>query len=561
MPCSPIRRGTSFQAMCLRQLAPSALWYWERYRMSNHRGHRGAQSGCSSMSKPLRVPPCSLWLGLLLLLSCVSCSKRPDSHTLVMIIESSPANLDPRVGTDAQSERIDELIFDPLVHRDDHFNLVPWVAERWEIPDPKTYIFHLRKDVHFHDGRPLTSRDVKWTLDTIRDGSLITLKATTYRLVAKVDAPDDSTVVLHLAEPDTTLLYNLSDGAFGIVPYGSTKQFNRSPVGSGPFRFVSQEPDSQVVLERNDSYWGPHAKVERVRLTIVPDATTRALELRKGSADISPSGSLSADMIGALRRDPKLVVEQQPGTVLAYMTFNLRDPILKDVRVRQALAYAIDRAPMLHYLFGDQGRLADSVLPPQHWAYNGDVQHYAYDPQQANTLLDSAGYPRGKDGIRFHLLMKTSTEETTRLLAAVLQQQLRQVGIVLDIRSFEFATFYSDVLKGSFQLYSLRWIGGNEDPDIFYYAFHSSSFPPKHANRGYYVNPEIDHLIDEGRSTVDQQKRKQIYAQVQQILARDLPYINLWYFDNVVVHSRRVKNLRLNPPGNYDFLASVELAQ
>ena len=514
-------------------------------------------------NKDLRGPSsCPLWFKFFFLMMCVSlisCVKRPDSHTLVMIIESSPANLDPRVGTDAQSERIDELIFDPLVHRDDHFNLVPWVAERWEIPDPKTYIFHLRKDVHFHDGKPLTSRDVKWTLDTLRDGSLISLKTTTYRLISQVDAPDDRTVILHLSEPDATLLYNLSDGAFGIVPYGSAKQFNRFPVGSGPFRFVSQEPDSQVVLERNESYWGQHAKIERVRLTIVPDATTRALELRKGSADISPSGSLSADMIGTLRHDPKLVVEQQPGTVLAYMTFNLRDPILKDVRVRQALAYAIDRAPMLHYLFGDQGRLADSVLPPQHWAYNGDVQHYAYDPQQANTLLDSAGYPRGKNGIRFHLLMKTSTEETTRLLAAVLQQQLRQVGIVLDIRSFEFATFYSDVLKGSFQLYSLRWIGGNEDPDIFYYAFHSSSFPPKHANRGYYVNPEIDRLIDEGRTTVDQQRRKQIYAQVQQILARDLPYINLWYFDNVVVHSRRVKNLLLNPPGNYDFLTAVEL--
>ena len=516
------------------------------------------------MNRLLRVPPCPLWFKFLFLLLCaslVSCSKRPDSHTLVMIIESSPTNLDPRVGTDAQSERIDELIFDPLVHRDDHFNLVPWVAERWEIPDPKTYVFHLRTDVHFHDGRPLTSHDVKWTLDTIRDGSLTSLKTTTYRLISQVDAPDDATVILHLAEPDATLLYNLSDGVFGIVPYGSDKQFNRSPVGSGPFRFVSQEPDSHVALERNDNYWGKHARIEHVRLTIVPDATTRALELRKGSADISPSGSLSADMIGTLRRDPKLVVEQQPGTVLAYMTFNLRDPILKDVRVRQALAHAIDRTPMLHYLFGDQGRLADSVLPPQHWAYTGDVQHYTYDPAEANPLLDSAGYPRGKDGIRFHLLMKTSTEETTRLLAAVLQQQLRQVGIALDIRSFEFATFYSDVLKGAFQLYSLRWIGGNEDPDIFYYAFHSSSFPPKHANRGYYVNPQIDRLIDQGRTTVDQQKRKQIYAQVQQILARDLPYINLWYFDNVVVHSRRVKNLRLNPPGNYDFLTSVELAQ
>jgi peptide/nickel transport system substrate-binding protein len=478
-----------------------------------------------------------------------------------MIIESSPTNLDPRVGTDAQSERIDELIFDPLVHRDEHFNMVPWVAEKWEIPDPKTYIFHLRRGIHFHDGRPLTSRDVKWTLDSVRDGSLTTLKATTYKLVERVDAPDDSTLIIHLSEPDGTLLYNFSDGAFGIVPYGSGKPFNRNPIGSGPFTFVSQDPDTEVVLRRNNDYWGQKAQVERVRLTIVPDATTRALELRKGSADISPGGSLSADMVGTLRRYRSLEIEQQPGTVMAYLAFNLRDPILKDVRVRQALAYAIDRGAVLHYLFGDEGRLADSVLPPQHWAYNGDVAHYPYDPVKANAVLDAAGYARGADGVRFHLTMKTSTEETTRLLAAVMQQQLRQVGIALDIRSFEFATFYADVTKGAFQLYSLRWVGGNEDPDIFYYAFHSSSFPPKHANRSYYVNPEMDRLIDAGRSTVDQEKRKQIYAQVQQILARDLPYIDLWYFDNVVVHSARVRNLHVNPAGNYDFLTSVHLAQ
>ena len=478
-----------------------------------------------------------------------------------MIIESSPTNLDPRVGTDAQSERIDELIFDPLVHRDEHFNMQPWVAEKWEISDPKTYIFHLRQGIHFHDGRPLTSRDVKWTLDSVRNGSLTTLKTTTYKLVERVDAPDESTLIIHLSEPDGTLLYNVSDGAFGIVPYGSDKQFNRSLIGSGPFRFVSQDPDSEVILQRNDSYWGQKANAERVRLIIVPDATTRALELRKGSADISPSGSLSADMVGTLRQYRNLEIEQRSGTVLAYLAFNLRDPILKDARVRQALAYAIDRDAMLHYLWGGQGRLADSVLPPEHWAYNGDVAHYPHDPEKASQMLDSAGYARGKDGARFHLTMKTSTEETTRLLAAVLQQQLRQVGIALDIRSFEFATFYADVTKGAFQLYSLRWVGGNEDPDIFYYAFHSSSFPPKHANRSYYVNPEMDRLIDAGRNTVDQEKRKQIYARIQQILARDLPYIDLWYFDNVVVHSTRVRNLHVSASGNYDFLATVQLAR
>ena len=529
--------------------------------MFNHRGHREAQRERRRAHRLLRVPLCPLWCMVFLLSLCtmLGCARHADPQTLVMIIENSPTNLDPRIGTDAQSERIDQLIFDSLVHRDEHFNIQPWVAERWEVPDLRTYIFHLHQGIRFHDGRTLTARDVKWTLDSIRDGSLISLKTTTYRLITSVDTPDELTLILHLSEPDATLLYNLSDGAFGIVPYGSDKRFGRAPIGSGPFRFVSQEPDSHVIIDRNDNYWGQHARVERVRFTVVPDVTTRALELRKGSADISPGGSLTADIVGTLRRNPNLVVEEKPGTVLAYLTFNLRDPILKDVRVRQALAHAIDRKPILHYLFGDAGRLADSVLPPQHWAYSSDVAHYDYDPAVANQMLDAAGYPCGPDGIRFHLLMKTSTEETTRLLAAVLQQQLRQAGIALDIRSFEFATFYSDVLKGAFQLYSLRWIGGNEDPDIFYYAFHSSSFPPKHANRGYYVNREVDRLIDEGRTTLDQQKRKQIYAQIQQILARELPYINLWYFDNVAVHSQRVKNLRLNPAGNYDFLATVEL--
>jgi len=199
------------------------------------------------------------------------------------------------------------------------------------------------------------------------------------------------------------------------------------------------------------------------------------------------------------------------------------------------------------------------VLPPTHWAFDADVPQYAYDPQRARALLDSAGYKPGASGIRFHLTMKTSTEESTRLLAAVLQQQLRDVGIALDIRSFEFATFYSDVQKGAFQLYSLRWIGGNEDPDIFEALFHSASFPPKRFNRGYYSNPKMDALIDAGRRELDQNKRRAIYAQVQRILGDDLPYINLWYFDNVLVTSSRVSHVELSHSGNYDFLVKAEL--
>jgi peptide/nickel transport system substrate-binding protein len=476
-----------------------------------------------------------------------------------MLIESSPANLDPRVGIDAYSERIDDLMFDDLLTRDEHFNVQPGLAERWDTPDPLTYIFHLHPGVRFHDGRPLTSRDVKWTLDTLLQGKVRSTKAAVYKWVDHIEAPDDATVIFRLKEPFAALLWNLSDGAIGIVPYGSLDEMTRHPVGTGPFRFVQAEQDKEVIIERNDDYWGRKPNLERIRFAVVPDPTTRALELRKGSADLE-ANSLAPDMVLTLEREPELEVLRGPGSRVTYLALNLRDPILKDVRVRQALAYAIDRRPMLEYLWRGFATPAASVLPKQSWAYNDDVARYDYDPPRARQLLDEAGYPV-VNGIRFHLTMKTSTsEETARLVTAVLQQQLREVNIAVDIRTFEFATFFADVTKGAFQMYSLRWIGGNEDPDIFEYAFHSSKFPPNGANRGYYSNPRLDALIDAGRRELDQQARKQTYAEIQALLAQDLPYINLWYHDNVMVHSRRVRNLTLNPSGNYDFLKTARLA-
>ena len=520
--------------------------------------------GCSARHKPrpFKAAPSLLTrvsLPIVLLALLLSCSQRPPADTLVMIIESSPTNLDPRVGIDAQSERLDALLFDALVRRDEHFELKPWLAESWETPDPLTYIFHLHRGVKFHDGRPLSARDVKWTFDSILNGTIRTTKSGTYRFVDRIEAPDDYTVIFRLKEPWANLLWNVSNGASGIVPYGSGTDFTQHIVGSGPFRLVSNELDREVVIERNPDYWHEPPHLSRVRFMVVPDTTTRALELRKGSADVAIN-AFPPDMALALKRDRDLVVMRAPGTIYTYLAFNLRDPILKDVRVRQAVAYAIDRQPMIHYLWRDFAQAANSVLPVQSWAYDGDVRTYPYDPARARELLDAAGYP-ARNGVRFHLTMKTSTEESTRLLAAVLQQQLRQIGIELDIRTYEFATFFADVVKGSFQLYSVRWIGGNNDPDIFEYAFHSQRMPPKGANRGGYFNPKVDALIDAGRRESDQQKRRQIYAQVQQILAEELPYINLWYLDNVLVHSKRVKDVKLAPAGDYDFLMEARISQ
>src|SRR3954471_9927216 len=336
--------------------------------------------------------PVPRWTLLLLALVLTSCARKPEPDTLVMIIESSPANLDPRVGLDAQSERIDGLLFDNLLSRDEHLSVKPGLAEDWEIPDPKTYIFHLRKGLRFSDGRPLTARDVKWSFDSLLQGKVRSTKAATYRPVEHIDFPDDYTVIFHLKQPWAALLWNVAGGGgMGIVPYGSGTEASQHPVGSGPFRFVSAEQDKEVVIERNDNYWGEKAKLPRVRFAVVPDTTTRALELRKGSADLEIN-ALTPDMESALEREPRLALMRGPGTRLAYMAFNLRDPILNDVRVRHALAYALDSRPLIRFLLGGEARPADSVLPPESWAYDARVAKYTYDPAKARHLLDDAGY-------------------------------------------------------------------------------------------------------------------------------------------------------------------------
>ena len=495
-------------------------------------------------------------IGLLVLAGCRSAPRDPG--TVVFLIESSPANLDPRIGTDGQSEHIDELIFDGLVARDASFHFTPALAKGWEQPNPLTLVFHLRSGVRFHDGRALTARDVVWTIESMRLGAVISPKAAAFSAVDRVEAPDERTIVFHLKYADNFLLTNLSTGAMGIVPEGSGREFWRHPVGTGPFRFVSQQIDRDVVVERNPSSWAVVPKIGRIRFAVVPDAITESLELEKGSGDVAVN-SLPMDSLPVLARRANLQIEDIGGTQIQYLAFNLRDPLLKNARVRQAIACAIDRRLIIRTLLGGHAQPALSLLPAAHWAWSGDVARYEYDPARAERLLDEAGLPRAGGGIRFHLAMKTSNLEDARLLAAVLQQQLAMVGIALDLRSYEFATFYSDVTRGAFQIYSMRWVG-IEQPDIFTYAFSTANFSPQGANRGYYSNARFDALLDDAAKSQDTARRRSDYVEAQRILARDLPAINLWYRDTIVAHNKRLTHVVASTSGSYSFLETAEVA-
>jgi peptide/nickel transport system substrate-binding protein len=492
------------------------------------------------------------------LLSMSCCKREQLRNTAIILIESSPTSLDPRIGTDAQSEHIDELIFDALVERGKDFSFHPGLATSWEWQGDRTLVFHLRDGVRFHDGRKFTSADVKSTLDSLRDGTIPSPKSGSYANVSSIEAPDPLTVILHLKQADNTLLASLSTGAIGIVPAGSGKDFWQHPIGTGPYRFVQQEVDKEVQLERFPEAWEGAPKIPRLRFSVVPDAITRTLELEKGSADAAVN-AVPPDAVASLRSKSGVVVESTPGTVVNYLAFSMRDPILKDVHVRQAIAYAMDRQQMIDTLLHGQARVADGLLPREHWAYEESVPHYSFNPARANSLLDVAGYKRDAHGVRFHLTLKTSTDETTRLLAMVLQQQLRAVGIELELRSFEFATFYSDVARGAFQMYALRWVGGNEQPDILSYAFSSNRTPPKGANRGYYKNTEVDRLLADAGTKVDQKEQAIAYKAAQRILAVELPELPLWYMNSVVVHRSRLTGVEATSSGDFEFLRHAEL--
>ncbi len=514
----------------------------------------------------------------------VGCHGGParEAGTVVVVLESSPNNLDPRQGTDAQSERVGGLIFDALVKKDENYNLRPWLATSWEQPDALTWVFHLRDGVRFQDGRPLEAEDVVWTIESLIEpklAGLITAKSGAFAAVERAEARDRLTVVVRMKRPDAGLLFNMSDGLFGVVPRGAGGDFGLDPVGSGPFRFVSQVQDKEVVLERFEGSWSDSGKwsvvsgqkdgerIERVRFEVVPDTITSALELQKGSADAA-SNVLTPDMVYALRDAPGLETTSGPGSNVWYLNFNVADPALRDKRVRQAVALAMNRPAIVAALWRGHARLAETLLPEGQWAAATDAElaHYPHDPARAARLLEAAGLPAGRDGVRLRLTLKISQDETTRLLAAVLQQQLRAAGIEMKIRSAEFGTFYADVTHGAFQMYILKWIGSNEDPDIYRYMDSSGSFPPKGANRGHYVNARVDELLakaaaETGPEAEVEARRRAEYVEVQQILADELPTIPLWFPDNVVVHTRRLQGVVSRGDGNFDFLREAWLRQ
>ena len=484
----------------------------------------------------------------------------PNPNILVVGVTSGPNNLDPRIGTDDVSAKTAQLVFNNLMTLDDRLRVAPDLAERLENPDPTTYVAVLRKGVKFHDGHELTSADVVYTFKSLLDPAFVSTRKGAYRMVKTIEARDRYTVAFVLKEPFGSFPVNL---VIPIVPDGAGPNFREHPIGTGPYRFVRYLVDDHLELEPFADYFGGRPRNAGLILKVVPDDIMRGLELRKGTIDIVVN-DIAPDIVYQLERDHGLQVVESPGVDYQYIGINMRDPLLRDLRVRKAIGYAIDRQAIVDYLRRGLAAPAAGILPPVSWAFEPSMFTFTYDPARARALLDEAGYadPDG-DGPqpRFHLTLKVSNVEFNRLQSAVIQQNLRAVGIALDVRTYEFTTLYADVLKGSFQLFTLQWVGGAvADPDILRRVFHSSQVPPAGFNRGYFQNPTVDRLLDEAAVTTDEDRRHKLYGEVQRHIAEEAPYISLWYKTNVAVAQSTLTGIRIPPIADFTFLRNVARA-
>jgi peptide/nickel transport system substrate-binding protein len=500
---------------------------------------------------------------------------RSRSDAFVIALSDNIATLDP-IGAstvDAASERVRVLIFNSLVRKNENFEYVPELAANIApSPDGLVYTFTLRDGVTFHDGKPLTSADVKYTLDTLLaspSGKAASFfegtGATKQSFISGVEAPDARTILIRLRTPWLSLLSNLVPIA--IIPKDSAASQKDHPVGSGPYSFVAFDTAQQVVdLQAFSNYWEGATQIKTLRVRVIGDANALQAELRSGRVSLAPLPSnLTPDALKSLGETADLKVEQFPGANIVHLTFNTESPPLDKVALRQAIAYAIDRESIIRQLLLGQAKIAHSILPEESWAY-APGQPYNYDPERAKKILDEAGF-RDPDGdgpqMRFKdpiVLKISSSSGAARQYSGVIQNQLKQVGIPVSIDTVESNTLRDQQLKGNYQMTTGSWVGGNQDPIFLKDLFSSTGIPKPDRvgfNRSRYNNPELDPILKEAVETADREKARALYVRAQEIISRDVPMMPLWYPANMVVARRSVGNIKIDGSGDWRFVRNL----
>ena len=507
----------------------------------------------------------SFLLCSIVLIFSISC-RRTQTEFVTIALPESFSTLDTLTTTasDSAAERVRNLLFNSLVRKDANFDYVGELASDIKTSeDGKTVTFTLRDNVKFHNGKVFTSADVKYTFDKLfeskgyKSGAFFdTVDKKPVAHIVSMDTPDTRTVVFTVGRPalKNQLLSNLV--AIPIIPEGTAEQQKSQPVGSGPYRFVAFDQSQNIVeLAANADYWEGVPKALKVRLKTVTDASALQAELQTGGVDLAPVPSnLPPDTLVTLGKAANLKVWQFDGSNIQYVGLNTQSPPLDNVKIRQAIGYAIDREKLIKELLFGQAKIASSILPTESWAYSPGTQ-YTYNPSKAKQLLQDAGYKN--EPIKFKY---AASNAAFGQYAQAIQSSLTEVGLNVQIETLDPGTLRQQLAQGQFQLSTGVWIGGNQDPIFLKDLFTTGRIPGENVsccNRARYSNPDVDKLIDQALNETDRVKAKDLYVQAWAKISSELPLFPLWYPANMIVANKRIGNIKIGPSGDWSFVKDI----
>ena len=486
--------------------------------------------------------------------------------TIVRRIEADCKTLNWVLFTTTYENEVLSYLYDKLIDLDRNLEYVPVLAKDWEISDDHLRItIHLRDDIHWHDGVPITSHDVKFTMDRVMDPLVPAINKRGYfTRLDHVETPDSHTVVFVWKEPYAPAMAAIQQIA--PIPehvYGKgdflTHPANRAPVGSGPFRFEKWKTGQYISIVRYDDYHGQKAWLDRIIFRVIEDNAVALSALRAGEID-----EMRVTQIQWERQTNDPDFESRFEKYYYYMPsynyigWNNRSVWFRDRRVRLAMTLLFDRESINKKIYSGFAKLVSGPFYVNSWAYDKSVKPHPYDPRRAAKLLDEAGWTdhdgdgiRDRDGVKFEFELLITASNIAQQFAQLLQESCRKVGVVVRIRQLEGATFFDRIDSGQFDACALAW-QLDPDPDV-YDTFHSSMVPPKGLNHVFYSNARVDSLLEAGRREFDRERRASIYHAIHREMHRDPPYT----FVNTVPEkrpiSRRIHGVVISPLGPFDF--------
>ncbi|GAE26742.1 dipeptide-binding ABC transporter [Halalkalibacter wakoensis JCM 9140] len=517
----------------------------------------------------------------LLFVGCSSESTTPESSTddaatdtptgnkvVVVGLEAEPTSLDAHQLSDYNSSRAAMELYDQLVEfKDESTDIVPGLAEKWDVSDDGLkYTFYLREDVTFHDGTPFNAEAVKFSIDRqidsdhpFHDTGQFAYADYTFGPVESVEVDDEFTVTFTLNEAYAPFLSNMAMHAASIVSPTAVEEhgadFTKNPVGTGPFKFVSWNPGVEVVLEANPDHFEGAPNVDQIIFKPITEPQTRLAELEAGNMDLIVN--VPPDDLARLEADDSLQIIEQAGMHVWWTSFNTQREPFNDVKIRQAINYAINKEAIVDGILQGTGEVANSPVPPVVWGHNPNVSNYEYNPEKAIELLEEAGYPDGFE-LTYWVPESGSGMQQPQAMAAAIQSDLSKVGIDVTIQTLEWGTYLDKVFvpveENDMDMHQMSWIGDNGDPDNFLYALlGGEQWPTAGFNSSYYENAEVDELLKEARITKDKGERTEMYEKAQELIMEDAPWVIIDHEMQIVATSKRLQNFKLHPTGVFRF--------